>query len=240
MKEKDWLDAATAKIRFGPDRKAVRRELAAHLEDLRASSGLEEDAALQEMGDPASIAEELGRLHRPWWGYLWRTSQVILLLTAIACGLLLFGVELLYQPLGRMEARLHAYLTPVDLAEAPDARELPAGMSVKTGGYAITVERAVLQKLDRDGLQWALSAELRIDLGWRREPLSLWNAWSGARSSAGESSQRGVEHASSWGFQQRACLVVGVPEDAEWVELDFGYGELRRTMRIGLTKEADG
>ena len=35
MNEKSWLDTATAKIRFRPDRRAVRRELEAHLEDLR-------------------------------------------------------------------------------------------------------------------------------------------------------------------------------------------------------------
>ena len=28
-----WLDAATKAIRFGPDRRAVRSELSAHLED---------------------------------------------------------------------------------------------------------------------------------------------------------------------------------------------------------------
>lgn len=79
-----WLDTATAKIRFRPDREAVRRELAAHLEDLREEAGLTEEAAVEAMGDPDETAEELGRLHRPWWGYLWRVSRVVLVLAAAA------------------------------------------------------------------------------------------------------------------------------------------------------------
>ena len=80
-----WLNTATAKIRFGPDRKAVQRELEAHLDDAKerhTAAGLPEDeaeaAVLEAMGDPEVIAEELGRLHRPWLGYLWRASQIVL------------------------------------------------------------------------------------------------------------------------------------------------------------------
>jgi len=238
MNEKDWLDAATAKIRFGPDRKSVRRELAEHLEDLRETSGLEEDAALKAMGDPEAIADELGRIHRPWWGYLWRASQALLVLTVIACGLLIFFVELLYQPLGRLDDRLQKYQTPYQFEETPEEREVLAGMSVKTGGYTITVDRAVLRKYT-DNPQWTLCADLKIDLGWRREPLSMWNAWSGTRSSAGPIVQAAVKHTASWAFWQAAAITVDVPEDAEWVELDFGYGALCRTLRIDLTREAD-
>lgn len=36
MNRKDWLDTATKKILFRPDRKAVRRELEAHLEDRKS------------------------------------------------------------------------------------------------------------------------------------------------------------------------------------------------------------
>ena len=35
-KQTGWLDTAVAGIRFGPDRKAVRAELQAHLEDKAA------------------------------------------------------------------------------------------------------------------------------------------------------------------------------------------------------------
>ena len=77
MNRLEWLDTATKKILFRPDRKAVRKELEAHLEDLREASGLDEETAVASMGDPAALAEELSRLHRPWWGYLWRASQIV-------------------------------------------------------------------------------------------------------------------------------------------------------------------
>ena len=77
-----WLDTATGKIRFAPDRKAVRQELQDHLEDrmeagkARGLSAYEaEQAATAAMGDPAALAEELARVHSPWWGRLWRLSQ---------------------------------------------------------------------------------------------------------------------------------------------------------------------
>ncbi len=77
-----WLDTATGKIRFAPDRKAVRQELQDHLEDrmeagkARGLSAYEaEQAATAAMGDPTALAEELARAHSPWWGWLWRLSQ---------------------------------------------------------------------------------------------------------------------------------------------------------------------
>lgn len=77
-----WLDTATGKIRFAPDRKAVRQELQDHLEDrmeagkARGLSAYEaEQAATAAMGDPAALAEELARVHSPWWGWLWRLSH---------------------------------------------------------------------------------------------------------------------------------------------------------------------
>lgn len=85
-----WLDTATEKIRFAPDRKAVRQELQDHLEDrmeagkARGLSSYEaEQAATAAMGDPAALAEELARVHSPWWGWLWRLSQWVLAIAVL-------------------------------------------------------------------------------------------------------------------------------------------------------------
>ena len=82
MNAEYWLDTATGKIRFAPDRAAVRREFRDHLEDRMEAGrakGLSpyeaESAATAAMGDPVALAEELGRIHSPWWGRLWRLSQ---------------------------------------------------------------------------------------------------------------------------------------------------------------------
>ena len=94
-----WLDRATAGIRFKPDREVVRAELEAHLEDKaldfqRIFPGLTEDEAKEraaaEMGDPEEIGGELARLHRPLLGYAWLASKV-LLGVVIGAAVLLFA-----------------------------------------------------------------------------------------------------------------------------------------------------
>ena len=90
MNRKYWLDTATKEIRFGPDRRRVRQELEDHILDrmeaaeAKGLSGYEaEKAAVEAMGNPEPVARELGRLHRPWLGYLWRASQVLLVVLAL-------------------------------------------------------------------------------------------------------------------------------------------------------------
>ena len=90
MNAEYWLDTATGKIRFAPDRKAVRRELRDHLEDrmeagkAKGLSAYEaEQAATAAMGDPAALAEELAKVHSPWWGRLWRLSQWVLAIAVL-------------------------------------------------------------------------------------------------------------------------------------------------------------
>lgn len=87
-----WLLRATAGIRFGPDRRAVKAELQAHLEDrrealLRRRPGLSgEDAerlVLERMGDPEELGRALARIHRPWLGWLWLASRCALGLLAL-------------------------------------------------------------------------------------------------------------------------------------------------------------
>ena len=155
----------------------------------------------------------------------------------VFCCLLAILAEAVYQPLGRLAGGLESLLAPVPFTEAAEEQEVSSGMAVETGGYTIRAERAVLRR-DEDG-PWTLAVDLRIGLGWRREPLILQNAWSGARSSAGACGQRTAAYSASWLFWQKACIAVEVPEDAEWAELDFGWGERRRTLRIDLTEEAE-
>ena len=247
MNEKDWLDTATKKIRFRPDRRAVRRELKAHLEDLRDASGMEEAYVLQAMGDPAELAEELGRVHRPWLGYLWRMSQLALAGAAVMYCLLVVllaarpGAYRLQLP-GRA---LYHYLTwessTVEEQNLLEEREIPCGETIKTGGYTIRAERVVLQEVDYEGPQRNLHIDLDITSSQWEEPLALWYAVSGIRFSTGtiEHIDGGVTYA-AWGFWQKAQLVFeGLPEDAEWMEIDFGYGQLRRTLHISLTEETE-
>lgn len=79
-----WLETAVSGIRFGPDRKAARAELYAHIEDkalglARLFPDMTEDEtrdlALAAMGDPEELRIELAKIHRPWLGWLWTASR---------------------------------------------------------------------------------------------------------------------------------------------------------------------
>ena len=87
-----WLDTAVKGIRFGPDRRAARAELAAHMEDKAAdlrrifpdmTAQEAEERVLSEMGDPAEIGKALARVHKPWLGWLWRASGVLAVLALL-------------------------------------------------------------------------------------------------------------------------------------------------------------
>lgn len=90
----DWCYHAVAEIRFKPDREAVFAELKAHLEDhyddLIAQGHSPEKAkrlAMEAMGDPEAIAPQLGAIHKPWLGYIYRIVKWI---TIPACALAVF------------------------------------------------------------------------------------------------------------------------------------------------------
>lgn len=82
-----WCKIATSRIRYGPDRKKVFQELYDHLEDHRSSlmeQGLRPEEAsgqaLAAMGSAVELAPQLAKIHRPFWGYALRISQILLLL----------------------------------------------------------------------------------------------------------------------------------------------------------------
>lgn len=244
-----WLEKATAKIRFGPDRRAVQRELEAHLDDAkecRTAAGLPEEeaeaAVLQAMGDPEAIAEELGRLHRPWWGYLWRASQIALA-GALALYILLLGVWAERSNIWAFPGMyLYHYLTwePYEVEDILEEREIPCTAQIRTGGYTIRAERAVLRKTSQTDPEWTLYLTLDITMSRWGEMLYVGSAVPSVRSSEGEVERYGalVEEA-VWGFWQKSEMIVfGLSEDTEWLKLDFGSGVLRRTMRIDLKEAA--
>lgn len=98
-----WLDTAVSGIRFGPDRETVRGELYAHLEDKTAdlmrifpdlSPDEARDRALAGMGDAEELKVSLAKIHRPWLGWLWMASR-LLVWGFLAVGLflsLIYGV----------------------------------------------------------------------------------------------------------------------------------------------------
>ncbi len=81
-----WCEAATAGIRYKPDRKAVAKELMDHLEDAyeaALSNGLSgqeaEQKALDSMGSAYEIAPQLAVIYNPFWGYFLRVCKILLI-----------------------------------------------------------------------------------------------------------------------------------------------------------------
>ena len=155
MSTYEWLRQATAKIRFSPDREAVRRELAGHLEErveAEKARGLPqreaEAAAAAAMGDPDVLAEELGRIHSPWWGYLWRASRAALALLAL-CTVWAAGHDLLDCVNGwsrpELPGRESVYADDYGIEKSVLDRWRPRGAK-KLGGYRFTVPMAWVEQ----------------------------------------------------------------------------------------------
>ena len=85
-----WCAAAVEDIKYKPDRNRVYDELYAHLEDRCAAmteAGVPEREAvkrtLEAMGSASEVAEQLGKIHRPFWGYALRCARWLLLIAAV-------------------------------------------------------------------------------------------------------------------------------------------------------------
>ncbi len=200
---KTWLDTAVRLIRFGPDRRAVREELAAHLEDkiagdLRRFPDMTreevQERALREMGDAAEIGKALGKIHKPWLGYLWSFSR-----WAVWAALAAFAVMWVPRLLGlaweSWEGRdrepafsdyvVERYLNGEDpfAPDSPYAGEgggvlrtpLEAGLpegTVRVGGYRLRVDRTALWSFEgENGTSRTLFCRLTA-VGWPWKPIA--------------------------------------------------------------------
>lgn len=266
-----WLETATQKIRFSGDREAVRRELESHLlerEERYLAQGMTEAeasrAATADMGDPTEVAEALGRIHAPWWGYLWKISRWILVIAALWAVFLTIA-EL--KPWGRLQVTFPQYDPKAgDISVSAGEREHEVltvwkpDVRLKLGRYRVTVPRAYLEysepfTLD-DGYEVAASHTLHI---WIKS--TTWRLWEPmaadqfmvldryAADSAGTvygwDPQRDSEEVRSL-FCHSYTNPLSVWWDVEleipdnqvpnWVDIPLGYGG--DTIRVDLTKEA--
>lgn len=86
-----WVDEVCGQVRFWPDRRDIERELRTHYEDHRRAlealhyePELAAERSLRAMGDAGEVGRGLDRVHRPWLGWLWEVSRVLLLAMAVS------------------------------------------------------------------------------------------------------------------------------------------------------------
>ena len=258
-----WLDTATGGIRFDPDRAAVRKELADHLEDKQAAlcrafpdmaPEEAEQRALDSMGDPEEIGRELEKIHRPWLGYLWRASQMLLAL----CLLWTIGVG----PVNRWQGQGAEWRDSDDLpcfdgVELAQARYLPGedpdqllvlepGLEQTVQGQNVSLLRAALWQ---EGERQALYLYLRVDTWrfwevgmlrgeWMRVTDSLGNAYS-LEATIPQGWDNTLERKSFGPFHNGYELRLGdLAPAAEWVRLDYGPGEALFSFTVELKEGA--
>ncbi len=182
-----WLDRATEQIRFGPDRKAVRQELESHLQDREEhylARGMTDSeaakAAVADMGDPEEVARELGRIHSPWWGWLWQGSRAALAWMLV---MVIVTTFLELKPWGRLRPQFTPYQPRVgDIALHANEQTSETlavwapGGSIKLGGYRITTPAVYLERHNSfthaDGTVYDASYELTV---WLKA--TTWRIW---------------------------------------------------------------
>lgn len=239
-----WCKAATAKIRYGPDREAVREELQAHLEDkydaLVASGLSPEEAAvktLESMGSPAEIAPQLGAIHRPWLGYLYTTLKVTAILSVLLSAFLLVvqGYTLVSrQYWANQFDSLIANEKNITYFERPE-------LTANVEGYHIRIEEIAVTAEDRfcflmEVSQWPWMQELKAwEELWAVDSLGNYyypdsaGAYDAPRvSEYGYSGAGGVIHSYH-------MVILSFDTDAEWVELRYDRDGRDVVFHIDLT-----
>ena len=144
---KNWLDTAVSKIRYGPDRRRVRKELAAHLEDAAdaymegGNYSLHEasEIALRNMGDARELADELGRIHKPYLAYFCNFMVILAVLFV-----LIFGKAEQLDINGKNYAMKNEHANVEMLFDEENRLVYEQNSAVKIGEYDIYVDKAAI------------------------------------------------------------------------------------------------
>lgn len=153
MKFDRWCRAATARIRFVPDRMPVMRELQAHMEDhysMLLAEGADPQEAVQltldAMGSPEEIAPQFAVLHKPFWGYAERIIRWVAIgLTGITIAA--FGFYfLMHNFVSPTFYQTDSYAQYTKQDSEHQILYLEPGDTVFSDGYALTLSKVVWEE----------------------------------------------------------------------------------------------
>lgn len=169
----EWCFYATKKIRYGPDKEIVKKELMAHLEDayeahlLNGLSPTEaERKVLSSMGSAEEIAPQLAAVHKPFWGYFECATRYI---ACLMCVLLFFVGSLLLSnwgldsPFEKKADKYHHFNLHNSNTHLECAIDFNPNVTGGFDSYAFTVDRlAAWQWVERPDASGILCVKLDI------------------------------------------------------------------------------
>jgi hypothetical protein len=260
-----WCDAATARMRYRPDRARVRAELMAHMEDRRdalAAAGMPlreaEAETVRAMGDADEVAAQLAWIHRPFWGYVLTATKVLLVLSLLAAALALPGFRNRLSIVRDLpDNALYARCYDAAGADADHrcTRDLRPGVSASSDGWTFTVTRALeWYYSDTDGDAHDLSGYLFYFIVEATNPRP-WAVHTDILREFSAVDSLGNRYAAFWeqGFTDEpavrgnpcrtGCLTTShlmwldnyVSQDADWIELRYDRAGRDIRLRIDLT-----
>ncbi len=246
-----WCESATALIRYGPDRKAVEAELMAHLEDHRdalLAEGMRmqdaERAALTAMGDADALAEALARVHRPFWGYLYRLTKWVAILVC-TFALFIFAVEAGSTAHSLLTASAKPqYMQPGDGRSWELIAQAQSDANAWCEGYWISIPGACL---------WHLGSEYRLSFHLQTVNLSPYGSFEGYPYFWAIDDQGNYYNSRDEGhYKDDPCVrfgggvfgsryqchhvsIYGIPSaDLQWIELHYDRDGRAIVLRIDL------
>lgn len=244
----DWCYHAVAQIRFKPDRQMVFDELKAHLEDhyeyLLSSGCSPEDAkrlALEAMGDPEEIAPQLGAIHKPWLGYIYRVVKWI---TIPLCALALF---LLVTHFG---SHIHALISTANYnslqEEGQGGYYSKPNVTARSDGYKFTVTEAAVNAqgdtlyIELQNTYWPWMPEPAIaNYFWAVD--SMGNHYACKRDAMYDDVPKVAYQGGfySQGFGASNLKITHFNSAAQWIELRYDRDGRDIVLRIDLTGGAE-
>lgn len=247
-----WLSIATSGIRFWPDREAVRRELTEHIEDKTADLMRifpdipEEEAgerALAAMGDAWELKQELARIHRPWLGWLWRCTQVLVwgllalsLIAALASGGLLKDQAYRWKEARQSRAVGRAlYEDGVPDWEGERLAVLQVDGEARLDRAVVSVSRAARWR-EPEGDCLYLRLRITWDRPWETNYMTISALW--AEDDLGNTYEinRSRSLTDGWNWCQRDLVLEGFPLEARELHIHHVLRD-ELDLAVDLTRE---
>lgn len=251
-----WTNTATLLIRFKPDQKAVARELQEHIEDKmldiqRIYPNMDEQDALKRtldgMGDPYELSRELAKIHRPWLGYLWRCSQVLLCVAALFAfiGLTRLGTDQVGSTVRYAYQNVCGYIEDqaVFHGEVPEGERRIAlyrpDVQARQGGCTISVPNAARYQEAGEAPALFVELNLKFDVPWEMSKLPVYYLWAeddlGNQYMTQGHKSTGTDLSTlTWVYH---CVILeDFPENASWIKFRYIDGTPFE-LTIDLTKE---